>query len=188
MSHPTISFAARPLIPSKPRLRFIDDAPDGGAGGDNKPETGETVADLKKALADAQAEIEKQKGHSRTWETRSKENADKAKKFDEFEEASKSEQQKLQDRVAAAEKALADRDSKDKAAETAKEVAKAKGITDASVLRGSTQEELEAHADQLLALLPKTAPTTTADGQGSTQTISEGEQSAEDVVKAARGK
>jgi hypothetical protein len=188
MSHPTISCAARPLIPSKPRLRFIKGAPEGASGSEAPPATGETLADVKKALADALAEVEKQKGFSRTWETRAKENSDKAKRFDEMDEASKTEQQKLQDRLTAAEKALADRDSKDKAAETAKEVAKAKGITDASVLRGSTQEELEAHADQLLALLPKTAPTTTADGQGNTQTIGAGEQSADDVVKAALGK
>lgn len=88
----------------------------------------------------------------------------KADQFDALEEASKSELQKALDRADAAEKAIADRDAADvqrkaeaDAAEALAtlraEVAEAKGITDATILAGSTREELEAHADKLKPLI-----------------------------------
>ena len=86
----------------------------------------------------------------------------KAQAFDEAQEAAKTEQQKLADRAAAAEKALADREAKDKLAAFAKEVAKDSKVP-ADALRGSTEDEIRAHFEQLKALVPA-EPTTTKKG------------------------
>lgn len=92
------------------------------------------------------------KAEARKWEQRAKEHRaklrdlePKAQRFEEIEESQKTELQKLQERLAAAEGqaqelALA----KDRA-----EVAAEKGVP-ASLLHGATREELEAAADALL--------------------------------------
>lgn len=90
----------------------------------------------------------------------------KAAKLDEAEQASKTELQRAQEAAQAAEKRAEAAEAK----VTRAEVAEAKGVP-ASVLRGTTKEELEAHADELLAAfkeaasaaLPK-APPPSADG------------------------
>lgn len=51
-------------------------------------------------------DVKKRLEFSRTWEKRAKENADAAKKLADIEEANKTEAQKLQDRLAEAEKEL----------------------------------------------------------------------------------
>jgi hypothetical protein len=115
-------------------------------------------------------EVAKWKALARKHEQQAKANADKAKRLDELEEASKSEQQKLMERAEAAEKAAADAQSRLLRAE----VAAQKGLTAqmAARLVGSTKEELEADADELLADLaakftPKTAsPQETGAGVG----------------------
>ncbi|WIB69794.1 hypothetical protein [Curtobacterium sp. MCBD17_026] len=147
-------------------------------------------ATLEEKLAAAEAEAEKWKTLSRQNEQRAKDNADKAKKFDEHEEANRTELEKAQARADAAEKAIAERDAKDAAVTLRDEVAAAKGFADrkisASALRGATREELEAHADELLALVPAPAAGPSADGQGQAgQQIGDGEMSADDVVTAA---
>lgn len=140
-------------------------------------------------LAAAQAEVEKWKALSRKNEQQAKDNADKAKRFDELEEQSKTELQKALERAEAAEKVIAERDAKEAAKSLADEIAKAKSAEGrtipASALRGSTREELEAHADELLALIPEPAGAATADGQGKTGRIGDGEMSAEDIVAEA---
>ncbi len=141
----------------------------------------EAKSDLEKALA----EVEKWKALSRKNEDNAKSNADKAKQFDALEEANKSEIEKLQARVEAAEKWKADREQKDAAAATAAEVAKEKGVP-VTALRGSTREELEAHADELLSILPQKPPAPSADGQGNNgDQIGDGDMSADDIVAAA---
>lgn len=148
--------------------------------GEPKPETGEK-SDLEKALAEA----EKWKALSRKNEEQAKANAEKAKKYDELEEANKSEQEKLLARAEAAEKWRADREAKDAAAATAAEVAKEKGVP-VSALRGSSREELEAHADELLTILPKKPAAPSADGQGDIgDDIGDGDLSVDDIVEAA---
>lgn len=110
---------------------------------------------------DPAAEAEKWKQLARKHEQRAKENADKAKKYDDFEEASKSEQQKLAERASRAEAELAAALLKAERAE----IAAAKGVP-VELLAGSTREELEAAADKLLAFkgtAPKAPPAT---GQG----------------------
>ena len=70
----------------------------------------------------------------------------KATKYAELEEANKTESQKTAERLAAAEKRAAELEVK----ALRSEVAAAKGVPSA-LLTGSTQEELEAAADALIA-------------------------------------
>ena len=93
------------------------------------------------------------KAESRKHEQRAKENAAKAKanesaveRLAAIEEEKKSDEQKATDRVAAAEKRATELEGR----ATRAEVAAAKGVP-AALLNGSTQEELEASADALLA-------------------------------------
>ena len=95
------------------------------------------------------------------WEKRAKGNSEKAKRFDELEEASKTEQQKALERAEAAERQLADITLKAMRLEVAAE----KGVP-AELLAGATVEELAASADRLLAFrgeaakLPPAPPAT----------------------------
>lgn len=145
---------------------------------------------IEQQLADAQAEAEKWKALSRKNEERANSNADKAKRFDELEDANRTELEREKARADAAEKIIADQKAKDDAAALRDEIAKAKGFEErkvpASALRGSTREELEAHADEILALLPEPKPAPSADGQGDNgKNIGDGEMSADDIVAAA---
>lgn len=98
------------------------------------------------------------------YRTEAKANADAAKRLAEIEEAQKTEAQKLADRLAEAER-------KAQAAELKalrSDIAQAKGVP-AGLLTGSTEEELNASADMLLAFrgeAPKTPAAPPADGQG----------------------
>ena len=95
---------------------------------------------------DYKAEAEKWKAMSRKNEDRANSNAEKAKRFDELEEKSKSDLQKALERADSAEKRAA-------AAETASlraRVAAAKGVA-VDLLAGTTEEEITASADALLA-------------------------------------
>lgn len=110
------------------------------------------------ATVDWKAEAEKWKALSRQNEDRAKANADKAKRFDAIEEQSKSEMQKLLEAKEAAERRAA-------AAETASlkaRIAATKGV-DVDLLTGTTQEEITASADRLLAWRrPVTPPASTS--------------------------
>lgn len=120
----------------------------------------------------------------------------KAAKFDEHQSANQSETEKAKARADEAERKLAERDAADKKREdeatAAKaqqelvaEIAKAKGV-DGKLLRGATREDLEAHAADLLAVIP--APKNGSDsGSGGQQgdDIKGGELTAEQIVEAA---
>lgn len=100
------------------------------------------------------------KAEARKWESRAKENLaaakandDAAKRLAELEESQKTEAQKTQERLEAAERELSE--TKLKAARA--EVAAAKGVP-AGLLSGSTQEELEASADALIAFRGEQEP------------------------------
>lgn len=110
---------------------------------------------------DLAAEIEKWKGLARKHEERSKVNAVKARRFDEIEEAAKTELDKANDRATQAEQRVTLLEAQALRAT----VAAAKGVP-VELLSGSTIEELEAAADQLIAFRgtpPKAPP---AKGQG----------------------
>lgn len=151
----------------RPRLRFVS-APSADAGGEVSDAQDAPVADgaAKKAQeTDWEAEARKWKDLSRKNEARAKENAEKARLFDEHEEQGKSELQKAQEAAAKAEARAAALETKVLRAQ----VAAAKGV-DADLLSGSTLEELEASADRLLAWrsaqIPKGAPSSDAGHRG----------------------
>lgn len=128
---------------------------------------------------------------SRQWEKRAKDNAEKAKKWDEHETANQSELERVTSELAELRAEKADRDAKDEAKRLREEVAEAKGLADkdipVSALRGSTKEELEEHAEVLLALKgdkPKAPPATGQGGTGGSVHDDE-EKSAVEIVDAA---
>ena len=92
------------------------------------------------------------KAEARKWESRAKENKTAADKLAEIEEASKTETQKAIERAEKAEKALAKRENDDALTAARAEVSKATGVP-AAALRGTTKEELEAHAAELAPLI-----------------------------------
>lgn len=148
----------------RPHLRFVD-AADTPAGGEaDEAQVSEAAAETEQTK-DWEAEAKRWKELSRKNEARAKENAEKARMFDEHEEQGKTELQKALDKAAQAEARV-------KALEvqaTRAQVAAAKGV-DADLLSGSTLEELEASADRLLAWrgaqIPKGAPASDAGHRG----------------------
>lgn len=91
---------------------------------------------------------------------------EKAAKFDDLEEQSKSELQKAQERAERLDQELA----AERSGRLRLEVATAKGLPPelAARLQGGTKEELEADADALISLLPKQQESNSfRDAQGS---------------------
>lgn len=149
----------------RPYLRFID-APSAETGGD-APSAQETPAAAEDAAqqVDWEAEARKWKELSRKNESRMKENAEKARLYDEAQEQGKSELQKAQEAAAKAEARAAAMEAEALRAK----VAAATGV-DADLLSGSSEEELRASAERLLAWrgaqVPKGAPATDAGVRG----------------------
>jgi hypothetical protein len=114
----------------------------------------ETEAETAPDEATSKAEID-WKAKSREWERKAKANAEAAAKLAQLEESQKTEAQKLADRVSAAERAAADNELK----AIRSEIALEKGLTagQAKRLMGTTRDELEADAAQLLVDLAKNA-------------------------------
>lgn len=112
------------------------------------PETGSDPKPSAKPETDLHAEVEKWKALSRKNEEQAKANADAAKRLAELEESQKTDQQKLAD----TNKALEERARKAELDSCRMRVAIRKGLTEAQVKRllGTTEEELEADADELL--------------------------------------
>lgn len=123
-------------------------APAGGDPASGAPGTpsGEPAGGTDTEPTDLAAQVEKWKALARKHENAWKSTADKARQFDELTEAQKTELQKATDRAAAAEAKAAEIQTR----ATRAEVAAAKGVP-ANLLSGTTQEELEASADALLA-------------------------------------
>lgn len=145
----------------------------------------DTDGDKEKDPADSANELEKWKSLARKNEARAKENADKAKRFDEMEEASKPDLEKANARAEAAEKALADRDAKDTVAKDRQEVAEAFGL-DAALLRGANRDELEDHAKTLQPFFKKdAAPSPEGAGDAGGSVHNKEEMSADAIVDAA---
>lgn len=124
-------------------------------------------------LEELQAELSTWKGHARTWEDRAKENKTAAEKLAELEKEKLTETERLQLELT---ELRAERERDGRALLLAN-VAAAKGVP-AALLTGTTQEELEAAADALLAFrgTPKVpANDTSASGTQGT-TINAGKQ------------
>ena len=92
------------------------------------------------------------KSLAKKWEARAKANKNAARKLAELEEAAKSEEQKRFEKTEQLEKELAAYKQRDQVKAWAEEIVKNSAIP-ASVLRGSTQEELLEHFEQLKPLL-----------------------------------
>lgn len=109
------------------------------------------------------------KAKAREWERRAKENKAAADKLAELEESQKTEQQKLAERLADAERKAAEAELKAARAEVARE----KGVP-AELLVGSTAEELADYADKLLTFrgeAPKKPAAPPSDGQGNVGSV-----------------
>ena len=89
----------------------------------------------------------------------------KAEKYNAIEEGQKTELQKLQERIEKAEKENAAFKQREQVSTWAAEVSKETGVP-ANLLRGSTKEELEAHANLLKEFTgsQSTAPVVVSDG------------------------
>lgn len=106
-----------------------------------------------KAEPDWKAEARKHEARSKEWQQKAKANEDAARRLKEIEDANKSDLEKAAARAEAAE-------AKAKELELHAlrlEVAAAKKVP-ADLLTGSTQEELEAAADKLIAFQGSKAP------------------------------
>lgn len=149
----------------RPYLRFVD-AASAEAGGDaSAQETSAAAAEDAAQQVDWEAEARKWKELSRKNESRMKENAEKARLYDEAQEQGKSELQKAQEAAAKAEARAAAMEAEALRAR----VAAATGV-DADLLSGSSEDELRASAERLLAWrgaqVPKGAPATDAGVRG----------------------
>jgi hypothetical protein len=126
----------------------------------------ETVTEKETAPVDLQAELDKWKAMSRKNEERAKANETAAKRLSEIEESQKTEIEKALARAEEAER----RASAIELEATRNQVALSKGLTPSQAKRlvGTTLEELEADADDLLADLKasKPAKAPSSDGQG----------------------
>ncbi|MDH2392324.1 hypothetical protein QCN29_26815 [Streptomyces sp. HNM0663] len=102
------------------------------------------------------------KAEARKWERLAKTNKDAAEKLAQLEDSKKTETEKLSEKLTTAEKRAVEAESK----ALRLEVAAAKGLTQAQAKRlvGTTKEELEADADELLASF---GPGDTSGGKGS---------------------
>lgn len=97
------------------------------------------------------------KAEARKWESRAKANADAAARLAEIEEAAKTAEQKAAERLAELEQKVAEYETREQVAAWKAQVAEATGIP-ADALRGSTLEEIQAHGEQLKALIPAEQP------------------------------
>lgn len=150
----------------RPYLRFVD-APSAETGGDASAtqDASAAAAEDTAQQVDWEAEARKWKELSRKNESRMKENAEKARLYDEAQEQGKSELQKAQEAAAKAEARAAAMEAEAMRAK----VAAATGV-DADLLSGSSEDELRASAERLLAWrgaqVPKGAPATDAGVRG----------------------
>lgn len=110
-------------------------------------------ADGKQQVFDADY-VAKLRAENAKYRTQAKDNAAAAQRLAEIEEANKTEAQKQ----AEALQKLQQENEQLKLASLKAQVAAAKNIPDPALLVGSTAEELEAHADKLLAFKGQTPP------------------------------
>lgn len=97
------------------------------------------------------------KAEARKWEQRAKENSDAAKRLAEIDEEKKSAEQRAAEALTKAQQRIAELESAQQRQAWAVEVATATGLP-VDILRGSTKEEIEAHAASIKSLIPETTP------------------------------
>jgi hypothetical protein len=133
----------------------MSDTDAAATGAEGQPEQDQDVADTE---TDWEAEAEKWKALARKHEDQWKANASKVTEYDRLVEASKSDQERLEERAAKS----ASKAETLEAENLRLKVAYAKGLPPELIgrLQGSTQKELEADADTLLDLVKPTTPGT----------------------------
>ncbi|MCI1831542.1 MAG: helicase [Bifidobacterium sp.] len=94
------------------------------------------------------------KAESRKWEQRAKENKAAADELESLKQSRMSEQEKLQARSEKLERELGSYKAKEQQSQWKTQVSKDTGVP-ADVLRGSTLEEIQAHAESLKTFLSK---------------------------------
>lgn len=113
----------------------------GGGGNQNSENGGEAVTDYK-------AKYEEAISHSREWEKRAKSNKSAADELQQLKDAQKTEAEKQADYTKKLEAENAQYKAEKDRAKWAADIAETSGVP-AKLLRGSTHEELEAHAEEL---------------------------------------
>ena len=129
-------------------------ADDAARKGDTEPEKPESKEEPQGDTTDWKAEARKWEARAKESHAKAKENAEAAQKLKEMEDADKSEVERAKEAAAKAEARANEAESKALRAEIAAE----KGLTlsQAKRLIGSTREELEADADELLEAFSST--------------------------------
>jgi len=131
--------------------------------------------------------VKKLRDEAAKYRIQAKENADAAAKLVEIEESQKTEAQKLADKLAALEKENAAFKQREQIAEWSREITKDSHIP-ADVLRGNSEEELKAHFEQLLSLVPEPTPQQTViPGTAETNSLALNGDGIEDALKRALG-
>lgn len=156
--------ALGPLFPPafhRPWLRYVDpvDGAEGGTGeqATTTPTTPQGDPEEKREI-DWKAEARKHEARAKENLARAKANEEAAKRLAEIEEANKTEAEKTAERLAKLEAENQSYKQREQQATWRAEVAKATGVP-ADVLRGSTLEEIQAHAETLKPLLTGQAAT-----------------------------
>lgn len=104
------------------------------------------------------------KAMARKWEARSKENADKARSYDELQEQSKTELQRAQEQAAAYKRQVDELSAKAKRDATRAKVAKDTGVP-AELISGDDEESMRAFAEAVAKWgKPSSAPRTRKPG------------------------
>lgn len=125
------------------------------------------------------------KAEARKWEARAKENKSKADKLDELEEASKTALEKATERAQKAESQVKAYEQEAQRKQWLEEVSSETGLP-VSVLRGSTREEIEAHAQILKPYFEKPSAPIVENDNMKSNTASAGKSKADalfDVVQ-----
>lgn len=138
-------------------LRFVENGDGDTGGGDNGSENTESKSFTQEEV---DAIIEKRLARANSKFSDYDDLKAKAAKFDEVENANKSELQKAQEREAELQKQVDAYTSEKQQQEWKAEVSKKTNVP-ADLLRGSSLEEIQTHAEQLSAVLnpkPKGAP------------------------------
>lgn len=113
----------------------------GGGGNQNSENGGETATDYKAKYDDAIS-------HSREWEKRAKANKEAADELQKLKDAQKTDAEKQAEYTKQLEAENAQYKAEKDRAKWAADIAETSGVP-AKLLRGSTHEEIEAHAEEL---------------------------------------
>lgn len=126
------------------------------------------------------------KAEARKWEQRAKDNSTAAARLAEIEEASKSEAKKVAERLKAAEDKAAAYEAREQIAGWKAEVSAETGVP-ASALRGSTKDEIAAHAAELKSLITQAHRPQPIPGEGQQPAIPLNGDGLEQALKSALG-